>query len=226
MNKSSWLLRVNRLWLYALLFIPLLLLIILWSSLSTFLLFIALFPVVGMSFLSLAFLIATAKKKVPPSRAVVPSDGLPIIPRNLAQVYAMMNPTKFEYFSAAVVIGLGQGHRFHEHPGGAGDQGVDAMLHNLHGNRVIIQSKFYASDNHIAPTDIRDFIGALLLRKAVYGYFVTTSSFTKEAIKTARASKICIYAIDGRKLDALLRSRHREIALALGDILVDPSKGE
>ena len=156
----------------------------------------------------------------------VTDDGLPSIPRTLAQVYRMMDYTQFEVFSAAVVIGTGRGHHFYEHTGGAGDQGVDAMLHNLYGLRVVVQSKFYASENPVTPKEVRDFLGAIALRKAVYGYFVTTSTFTKEAMKVVSASQSHIYAIDGQQLDVLLRHRHREIALALQEILKDTAEDE
>jgi restriction endonuclease Mrr len=130
-----------------------------------------------------------------------------------------MSDKQFEYFSAALVIALGEGHRFHSRVGGSGDDGVDTKLTNLYGNMVIVQSKLYQASNTVGPAYIRDFMGAIALKDAVYGYFVTTSKLTDQAARTAAASRRPIRVIDGSKIEAMLQYRSREIALAYKDVL-------
>lgn len=149
------------------------------------------------------------------------SSDLPWVPKNLAQLRAMLGEDhkKFEYFSAALVIAMGEGHRFHSCVGGAGDWGIDTKLLNLHNCIVIVQSKFYADDHTVKPTEMRDFVGALSLEKrAVYGFFVTTSKFTEQALQTANATSGRVRTIDGAKIEALLLHRSREVALAWRDV--------
>jgi len=146
-------------------------------------------------------------------------NGLPPVPKTLAQLRLMMNADQFEIFSAALVIARGEGHRFYMHSGKAGDGGIDARLHNIHDNIVAIQSKFYAHDNHVEPTDVRDFIGAVTVSSAVYGFFVTTSTFTKAAQLTAHGSRGRVRTIDGHQIEVLLQRKHREVALAYRDVL-------
>lgn len=147
------------------------------------------------------------------------NDGLPKIPKTAAQAHGTMSDEEFEKFSAALVIAMGEGHRFHSHSGGAGDHGVDTTLHNIFSNRIIVQSKRYAHDNPVTPTQIRDFWGALSIHNAVYGFFVTTSTLTYQSSQTVRWSQGRIRCIDAWKIDTLLKYRYREVALAYRDVL-------
>src|SRR5258708_7641619 len=109
---------------------------------------------------------ATYHIRTLPAHAVTPilsSAGvdLPRIPQTTAQIHASMDHVQFEYFSAALVIAMGEGHQFYSRVGGAGDQGVDTILINLYGNRVIVQSKLYSHGSNVEATHIRDFIGAM-----------------------------------------------------------------
>src|SRR6266571_6196330 len=129
----------------------------------------------------LSCLLAVVNTRSPHRVKKLPSGSdntLPRIPRNLAQLHSMMDYTQFEIFSTALIIARGEGHRFKEHSGKANDKGIDARLYNIHHNIVAVQSKLYAHDNHIEPTQVRDFIGAVTVSEAVYGFFVTTSTFT------------------------------------------------
>lgn len=146
-------------------------------------------------------------------------DGLPKIPKTAAQVKASMDETEFEKFSAALIIAVGEGHRFHMHSGKSGDEGVDALLLNLYSNRVVIQSKHFAPDVHVGQPDIRDFFGSIAYHNAVYGFFVTTSTFTDPALHFIRGTRGRIRIIDAWRMDALLKYRYREVALAYRDVL-------
>jgi hypothetical protein len=155
---------------------------------------------------------------VQPVQPAVPGKALPAVPHTLAEVYRMMDYNEFEIFSAAVVMALGEGHRFLKHCGGSGDQGVDAKLLNQLGLTVAIQSKFYAPENHVGSAELREFGFAIDLHKAAYGFFVTTSTFTEGARWVVSRANGRIRTIDGRQLEIILKHRSREIALALSDI--------
>jgi len=71
--------------------------------------------------------------------------------------------------------------------------------------KVLFQCKRYQAHQAIKVGQIRDFIGALTLKNADRGIFVTTSYFTDEATKAAASSTIpCIELIDGQRLCELL----------------------
>lgn len=90
--------------------------------------------------------------------------------------------------------------------------------HHLYHNMVVVQCKRYAPDNHVGQPELRDFLGSILFHQAVYGFFVTTSTFTPPARSLIANTHGRIRAIDGRQLAYLLQHRSREIALALQDI--------
>ncbi len=147
------------------------------------------------------------------------AGDFPKIPRNLAQLHRMMNFKQFEIFSMALIIARGEGHRFKEHSGKAGDKGIDAKLYNVYNNVVAVQSKLYAMDSPVEPTHVRDFIGAVTVSEAVYGFFVTTSTFTDAAQRAAHSSKGRVRTIDGCQIKVILTSRAREVALPYRDVL-------
>lgn len=182
--------------------------------------------------LSLCFLVAIAffgmSLYAPPRSALLTSsvvtlpvrsqNGLPWIPQTVAQARAM-DPTEFEYLSAALVVAQGNGHSFYRHMGGSGDQGIDAKLLNIHDLPVVIQSKRYGDDAHITPEQVLSFWGAIKRHDAIYGYFITTSTFSTSAWQIIRASRGLIHAIDENQLAWLLQQRSHEIALAYSDVL-------
>jgi len=173
-------------------------------------------------FATISYALALVNTQPPRHAKKLPSGGdnsLPKIPRNLAQLHHMMNPAQFEIFSTALIIARGEGHRFKEHSGQANDKGIDARLYNIYEKIVAVQSKLYAIDNPVTPTQVRDFIGAVTVSEAVYGYFVTTSSFTDAAQRAAHSSRGRVRTIDGLQIEVLLQHRAREVALAYKDVL-------
>ncbi len=155
----------------------------------------------------------------PTMQMVVAGEVLPAIPRTASEAFALLSDAQFEIFSAAVIIALGEGHRFLAHCGQSGDQGIDAKLLNLFNYTVVVQSKRYAPDNSVGQPLLRDFLGSIYYHKAAYGYFVTTSYFTAAAQQFIAGTNGRIRAIDGRLLELYLQRRSREIELALRDIL-------
>ncbi len=90
--------------------------------------------------------------------------------------------------------------------GGSGDGGLDVVVNQdlLGLDRVYVQAKRYAAGNGIGSSAIRDFFGGLDREKAAKGLFVTTSSFTKNAVETAQHLSKSIVLIDGERLARLM----------------------
>lgn len=90
--------------------------------------------------------------------------------------------------------------------GKAGDGGVDGVISEdkLGLDVVYLQAKRYAPENSIGPEQVRGFIGALSIRRASKGVFVTTSRFTEAAIEETRMSGQRVILIDGKQLAALM----------------------
>ena len=90
--------------------------------------------------------------------------------------------------------------------GKSGDDGVDGVIDQdpLGVDQIYVQAKRYAEGNNIGPGAIRDFFGALSLKKAQKGIFVTTSLFSPSAIQTARDLGTRIVLIDGVHLASLM----------------------
>ncbi len=60
--------------------------------------------------------------------------------------------------------------------------------------------KRYAESNNVSAGDIRDFFGALNLKRAQKGIFITKSAFTHSAIETAQNLGNRIVLINGKEL--------------------------
>lgn len=90
--------------------------------------------------------------------------------------------------------------------GKTGDNGVDGVIDQdpLGVDQIYIQAKRYAEGNNVSAGDIRDFFGALNLKKAQKGIFITTSEFTASAIETAQNLGTRIVLINGTELAKLM----------------------
>ena len=90
--------------------------------------------------------------------------------------------------------------------GKSGDDGIDGVIDQdpLGVDQIYVQAKRYAEGNSVGSAAIRDFFGALSLKKAQKGIFVTTSSFSPSAIRTAKDLGTRIVLIDGTHLSRLL----------------------
>jgi restriction system protein len=90
--------------------------------------------------------------------------------------------------------------------GKSGDNGIDGVIDQdpLGVDQIYIQAKRYAQGNNIGAGDIRDFFGALNLKKAQKGIFITTSDFTPSAEQTAKDLGMRIVLINGKELAKLM----------------------
>lgn len=90
--------------------------------------------------------------------------------------------------------------------GKTGDNGIDGVIDQdpLGVDQIYIQAKRYAQGNNVGAGDIRDFFGALNLKKAQKGIFITTSEFTSSAKETAQNLGTRIVLINGTELAKLM----------------------
>ena len=90
--------------------------------------------------------------------------------------------------------------------GKTGDNGVDGVIDQdpLGVDQIYIQAKRYAEGNNVGAGDIRDFFGALNLKRAQKGIFITTSDFTSSAQDTANNLGMRIVLINGKELAMLM----------------------
>ncbi|MEZ8849211.1 restriction endonuclease [Vibrio cyclitrophicus] len=90
--------------------------------------------------------------------------------------------------------------------GKSGDNGIDGVINQdpLGVDQIYIQAKRYADGNNVGAGEIRDFFGALNLKKAQKGIFITTSEFTSSATQTAKDLGMRIVLINGKELAKLM----------------------
>ena len=88
------------------------------------------------------------------------------------------------------------------------DGGIDGVINQdaLGTNTIYIQAKRYSSDNVVQRPMIDAFFGSLSRIHADRGVFITTSSFSKNAIETAKGFSIVL--IDGIQLTELMLQYH------------------
>ena len=119
------------------------------------------------------------------------------------------SPAFFEKLLVELLIAMGYGGTSEEAGraiGQSGDDGVDGVIDQdpLGVDQIYLQAKRYGEGNNIGAAAIRDFFGALSLKKAHKGIFVTTSMFSPPSVQTARDLGSRIVLIDGVQLTKLM----------------------
>lgn len=128
---------------------------------------------------------------------------------NLIDYVRSATPMFFENLIVDLFIAMGYGGTSEDAGralGQSGDNGVDGVIDQdpLGVDQIYLQAKRYGPANSVGPGDIRDFYGALSIKKATKGIFVTTSNFTGAAQQTARDLGSRIVLIDGPQLAKLM----------------------
>ncbi len=119
------------------------------------------------------------------------------------------SPAFFEQLIVDLFIAMGYGGTSADAGralGQSGDDGVDGVIDQdaLGVDQIYLQAKRYQAGNGIGSSHIRDFFGALSLKRATKGIFVTTSHFSDAAKQTARDIGQRIVLIDGPQLARLM----------------------
>lgn len=119
------------------------------------------------------------------------------------------SPAFFENLIVELLIAMGYGGTSEEAGraiGQSGDDGVDGVIDQdpLGVDQIYLQAKRNGEGNNIGAAAIRDFFGALSLKKAHKGIFVTTSMFSPASVQTAHDLGSRIVLIDGVQLTKLM----------------------
>lgn len=87
------------------------------------------------------------------------------------------------------------------------DEGIDGIIYEdkLGFNLIYIQAKKWAADTTVGRPEIQKFVGALAGQGATKGIFITTASFSKEAIEYAKKQHTTkVILVDGKRLTDLM----------------------
>jgi len=93
------------------------------------------------------------------------------------------------------------------HTGYGPDGGIDGLIKEdaLGLEHIYIQAKRWSPDSAVSSAEIQKFAGALSGKGARKGIFITTTSFSKNAVKYADTHQLSrIILIDGKKLTELM----------------------
>jgi len=123
----------------------------------------------------------------------------------LLETLADVSPTFFETIVLDVLhrMGYGTSRADLQQVGGPGDAGIDGIisLDRLGLEKVYVQAKKW--QNVVGRPEVQAFYGALAGQRANKGVFITTSSFTSQAMEFARSVERVIL-VDGAKLTELM----------------------
>ena len=154
---------------------------------------------------------------IPPASEITPDEALRQAYQTINDALASeildrtrnVTPAFFEDLLIELLVAMGYGGAGNSAAhalGKTGDNGVDGVIDQdpLGVDQIYIQAKRYAHGNNVSAGDIRDFFGALNLKKAQKGIFITTSDFTVSATQTAKDLGTRIVLINGKELAKLM----------------------
>lgn len=116
-------------------------------------------------------------------------------------------PEFFERLVVELLLKMGYGGSLQDAGraiGRSGDGGIDGIINEdrLGLDSIYLQAKRW--ENPVGRPEIQKFAGALAELRAKKGVFITTSSFTKEAVNSATKHDSRIVLIDGERLASLM----------------------
>lgn len=120
------------------------------------------------------------------------------------------SPYKFEEIVVELLIKMGYGDSdFNngEVTSKSGDEGIDGIIKEdkLGLDKIYVQAKRWKKETKIGRPEIQKFVGALDGQRAKKGIFITTASFSQEALNYANnTSNATVILIDGQKLADLM----------------------
>jgi restriction system protein len=119
------------------------------------------------------------------------------------------SPAFFERVIVDLLVGMGYGGT-HENAamrlGKSGDGGIDGIVDEdrLGLDRIYVQAKRYAAGSVVGRPEVQGFVGSLVGLGATKGVFVTTSTFSKQALDYAKGLQQRVILIDGARLSELM----------------------
>ncbi|MDX1905399.1 MAG: restriction endonuclease [Bacteroidia bacterium] len=120
-----------------------------------------------------------------------------------------LSPTFFERLVVELLVKMGYGGSIQEAGkavGKSGDEGIDGTIKEdkLGLDIIYIQAKRWKPGNVVGRPEIQKFVGALAGQGAKKGVFITTSSFTQDALAYTPRNETKIVLIDGGQLAQLM----------------------
>lgn len=118
------------------------------------------------------------------------------------------SPAFFERLIVELLVAMGYGGSHEDAArqlGKSGDGGIDGVIDEdrLGLDRIYVQAKRYASAS-IGRPEVQGFVGSLVGMSASKGVFVTTSSFSKQAVDYVKTLQQRVILIDGQRLSELM----------------------
>ena len=120
-----------------------------------------------------------------------------------------LSPASFEKLVVELLVKMGYGGSITDAGkalGKSGDEGIDGIIKEdkLGLDTIYIQAKRWKNGNVVGRPEIQKFVGALAGQGAKKGIFITTSSFTKDALDYTPKNETKIVLIDGSLLAQLM----------------------
>lgn len=118
-------------------------------------------------------------------------------------------PAFFERLVVELLVAMGYGGSRRDAAravGQTGDEGIDGIIDEdkLGLDIIYIQAKKWSLDKSVGRPEIQKFVGALAGKRARKGIFITTTSFSSEAIRYASDIDTKVILIDGKRLAELM----------------------
>jgi len=134
------------------------------------------------------------------------SSHIKLLEQQLLDTILQADPAFFERLVIDLLLKMGYGENgSSQHTGKSQDGGIDGEIlqDSLGLDRIYIQAKRYDTKNSIGRPDVQKFVGAL--ENITKGVFLTTSTFTKQAITYANnQQQKHLVLIDGKRLTNLM----------------------
>lgn len=116
-----------------------------------------------------------------------------------------LSPSFFERLVVELLVKMGYGGSINDAGraiGKSGDEGIDGTIKEdkLGLDVIYIQAKRWQTGNTVGRPELQKFVGALAGQGAKKGIFITTSSFTRDALDYAPRNETKIVLIDGQQL--------------------------
>lgn len=120
-----------------------------------------------------------------------------------------LSPAFFEKLVVELLVKMGYGGSMKDAGraiGKSGDEGIDGTIKEdkLGLDIIYIQAKRWQPGNVVGRPELQKFVGALAGQGAKKGIFITTSSFTKDALEYVPKNETKIVLIDGGQLAQLM----------------------
>jgi restriction system protein len=129
--------------------------------------------------------------------------------QELIDTVVRLSPAFFERLVVELIVKMGYGGSIKDAGkaiGKTGDEGIDGTIKEdkLGLDIIYIQAKRWQAGNIVGRPELHKFVGALAGQGAKKGIFITTSSFSKDALNYTPKNETKIVLIDGVQLAQLM----------------------